>query len=72
METLSPPDPIVLGGALALISGFAQIASLVVAPTFAALTERFDMVIAMQALSAVLIIPVVLSFAVKETSPQIS
>jgi len=71
METLSPPDPIVLGGALALISGFAQIASLVVAPSFAALTERFDMVIAMQALSSVLIISVVLSFAVKETSPQI-
>jgi len=70
METLSPPDPIVLGGAIALISGIGQISSLVVAPIFATLTERFGMVIAMQVLSAVLIISAILSFAVDETGAE--
>jgi len=67
METLSPPNPVILGGAMAMISGFGQMISLVVAPAFSMLTDGIGMSGAMQVFFGLLAISVVVSFMVRET-----
>jgi len=67
METLDPPNPAILGGAMAMISGFGQITSLGVSPAFAVLTDGLGMSGAMQVFIGTLAISVIFSFMVRET-----
>ncbi|MCL1884070.1 MAG: MFS transporter [Defluviitaleaceae bacterium] len=67
METIEPLDPIILGGATAMISGTGQIISLAVPPLFSILSSTIGMSGAMQMFFWLLIISVIASFMISET-----
>ena len=70
METVEPLDPILLGGAMAMVSGTGQMVSLVIPPIFSFLTDSIGMAGAMQSFFIVLIIPMILSFMLVETGQR--
>jgi MFS family permease len=69
METLAPPNPVVLGGAMAIIGGVGQLASLIVAPAFGLLSGVIGMAGAFQVFFSLAVISIIVSFMVRETGP---
>ena len=67
IESLSPADPAILGGATAMISGTGQIATLAVAPVFSILSDSFGMSGAMLTFFLILIIPITVNTFLVET-----
>ena len=71
IETIEPPDPIILGGATALVSGTGQIASLAVPPLFSLLSAQMGMAGAMRIFFMALMVAIILGCMIREAKPLI-
>ena len=67
IESPEPFDPTILSGAFAMVTGTAQIVNLLVSPFFEAANESFGMNVTFRITFGIVLIPLVLSFFLRET-----